>query len=202
MSEPQDRVPQNGHDQRDRRDNAGGVLAGFRAAVAAGDIEEAGRVAATLPAGELRDALRALSSDQVEALFRTIGDERLAALLETLDPGDAADVLGRLPGAEAADVLEALAPDDAADVVGALEATSEDLAHAILVEMEPEEAGDVRAARSAVPARRRRCAGQEARRLAAPALLRRGLHRHRPAAVRRRSRNYRRARLLRSTAHR
>ena len=118
----------------------GGIDA-FRAALAAGDLDRAGRVAAALPPTELRDALQGLTPDQTEALYEGLGDERLAGLVEVLEPEDAGDVLRRLPDAEAADVLDELAPDDAADVIGAIKAEEPQRAQPILVEMD--RAGDV-----------------------------------------------------------
>jgi magnesium transporter len=117
----------------------------FHAAVDAGDLRRAGGIASALPAVELRDAVRSLTADQAEALVREFGPAGVAALLRVLDWDDVADILRRLPEPQAADVIEQLAPDDAADVVGAIGVAAPDVAEAILVEMESEEADDVRA---------------------------------------------------------
>jgi magnesium transporter len=117
------------------------TIEAFRAAIAAGELDRAGRIAAALPPGELRDALQRLTPEQTEALYEGLGDERLAELVEVLEPEDAGDVLRRLPDAEAADVLDELAPDDAADVIGAIKAEAPERAQPILVEMD--RAGDV-----------------------------------------------------------
>jgi magnesium transporter len=121
----------------------------FRAAVAAGDLGRAGRVAAALPPADLRDALLGLSPEQTAALYAGLGDAPLAVLIQELEPEDAADALRRLPDAAAADVLDELAPDDAADVVGAIRAQEPARAQPILVEMD--RAGDVRALLAYLP---------------------------------------------------
>jgi magnesium transporter len=113
----------------------------FRAAMADGQLDRAGRIATALSAGELRDALHGLTPEQTAALYQGLGDERLAALVEDLEPEDAGDVLRRLGDAAAADVLDELAPDDAADVIGAIQADAPERAQPILVEMD--RAGDV-----------------------------------------------------------
>ena len=113
----------------------------FRAAIAGGDFQRAGRIAAALPPADLRDALWGLTPEETVALYNGLGDEPLAALVERLEPEDAGDVLRRLPNAGAADVLDELAPDDAADVIEAIKAEMPERAQPILVEMD--RAGDV-----------------------------------------------------------
>jgi magnesium transporter len=109
-----------------------------------GDFAAAAALAPDLPADELDDALRPLGTDGTAAFCTALGAAQLATLLEALDPAGAADILSRLPEAVAADVLERLPPDDAADIVGAMDSVAPGAAAAILVEMESEEADDVR----------------------------------------------------------
>jgi Mg/Co/Ni transporter MgtE len=117
------------------------TAAKFREALAAGDLERAGRIAASLQRSELALALSSLTADQVRLAYTGLGDEQLAGLLRQLVPLDAAGILRRLTDVEAADVIDDLPPDEAADVIAAIKSVEPGRVESILVEMD--RAGDV-----------------------------------------------------------
>ena len=95
-----------------------------------------------LPPRDTAEVLDALANTELAAAVSLLGDERAADVLEQLDAADAARLLVRLSRTDAADLLEEMAPDDAADVV---EELSDAQAEAILIEMEADDADEVRA---------------------------------------------------------
>jgi magnesium transporter len=113
----------------------------FRNALAAGDMERAGRVAAAMGRAELSRALLAVGPAELESLYTGLGDELLAELIRQLRTTDAAALLRRLRDEPLADVLDELPPDDAADVLEAIKAIEPARVESILVEMD--RAGDI-----------------------------------------------------------
>jgi magnesium transporter len=93
---------------------------------------------------EVAEALIALPDQQLANLVARLTDITVARLLSELEPIEGATLLLRLTRVRAADVLEEMDPDDAADLVLAVGEMDEHAAEAILTEMEPLEASDVR----------------------------------------------------------
>ncbi|MGH2587825.1 MAG: magnesium transporter, partial [Dehalococcoidia bacterium] len=93
---------------------------------------------------EVAEVLVALPDQQLADLVAQLSDETVARLLAELEPIEGASLLLRLTRVRAADVLEEMDPDDAADLVQAVREEDEHAAEAILTEMEPVEAHDVR----------------------------------------------------------
>ncbi|MGD9891698.1 MAG: magnesium transporter [Dehalococcoidia bacterium] len=93
---------------------------------------------------DVAEALIALPDQQLANLVARLEDDTVARLLSELEPIEGASLLLRLTRVRAADVLEEMDPDDAADLVLALGDVDERAAEAILTEMEPLEASDVR----------------------------------------------------------
>lgn len=91
------------------------------------------------------EALFELTDQELADLVGRLRDEVVADLLAELEPIEGANLLLRLTRVRAADVLEEMDPDDAADIVLAAREVDEDATESILIEMQPAEAGDVRA---------------------------------------------------------
>jgi magnesium transporter len=90
------------------------------------------------------EALLKLSDQELADLVAQLGDETVADLLAELAPIEGAGLLLRLTRVRAADVLEEMEPDDAADLMLAVEEMDERAAEALLTEMQPAEADDLR----------------------------------------------------------
>jgi magnesium transporter len=125
------------------------TVAAFGEALARGDLERAGRIAAALHRSELGRALLGLAPAEAESLYTGLGDQQLAALIRKLRSTDAADVLRRLSDAAIADVIDELPPDEAADVIEAIKSVQPERVGSILVEMD--RAGDVEALLAFLP---------------------------------------------------
>ena len=82
------------------------------------------------------DLLRSSPTAELSHLFRTVSDEALALILARLDDQEAADILLRMPPPEAADVLERIDPDDATDIFQWIDQASEDVASALMGEID------------------------------------------------------------------
>jgi len=120
------------------------LLDSIRDAIAAGDAERARLCANRMLEDDALALLEDLSSGELSVLFTFLGDETLAVLLSRLDDRDAASILQRMSVAQAADVLEEIQPDDATDIFAEMEQAAPEVASTILVEMEPEEAAELR----------------------------------------------------------
>jgi magnesium transporter len=120
------------------------LLGQIRAAVAAGDSEAARACAHRMLEDDALALLEDLEPGELSVLFTILGDESLAELLARLDDRDAARILSRMSAEQAADILEEIDPDDATDIFAEVEQSDPDVANTILVEMEPEEAAEIR----------------------------------------------------------
>ncbi len=94
-----------------------------------------------LPASEAVRALLRLNPDEQRALLTTLDPIDAADLIDEVPDHQAADLMEQLPAAEAASILQELQSDDQADLIGDIE---KDEAEAILAEMAPKAADDVR----------------------------------------------------------
>jgi magnesium transporter len=120
------------------------LLDDIRIAVAEGDSARAQAAAARMLEDDALALLEDLSGEELSVLFAILGDEVLAGLLSRLDDRDAAGILSRMSAAQAADILEEIDPDDATDIFAEVEQADPDVANTILVEMEPDEAAEIR----------------------------------------------------------
>jgi magnesium transporter len=93
---------------------------------------------------DVAEALVALPDQELADLVSLLTDDLVARLLAELEPIEGAALLLRLTRVRAADVLEEMDPDDAADLVQAVREEDRRAAEAILTEMEPLEATDLR----------------------------------------------------------
>lgn len=106
--------------------------------------QDADRVASRIeeiPAADGADVLEVMSSEKAADVAEVLDPETAGRILSEMDPALAASVLGDMEPAEASMVLSAMAPDDAVDVLELMPASVHD---AIVGEMEPEEAEEVR----------------------------------------------------------
>jgi len=94
-----------------------------------------------LPASEAVRALLRLNPEDQQRLLITLDPSDAAELIDEVPDHHAAEMVERLPAAEAASILQELQSDDQADLIGDID-TEE--AEAILAEMAPEAAADVR----------------------------------------------------------
>jgi magnesium transporter len=120
------------------------LLEQIREAVAEGDVERARHCARRMLEDDALALLEDLTAEELSVLFSILGDESLASLLSRLDDRDAAGILSRMSAAQAADILEEIDPDDATDIFAEVEQSNPDVASTILVEMEPDEAAELR----------------------------------------------------------
>lgn len=84
--------------------------------------------------GQLLEALRSLSSTQLQLLFELIGDEQAAETLGILEAEQAATILSKIAVTDRAEILEAMSPDDATDI---LTVFTGDSAEQVLINMDP-----------------------------------------------------------------
>jgi magnesium transporter len=105
------------------------------------DANAAQSLLATLEPVEAVRALFRLSPEDQRHLLEMISPDQAADLLEDLPDAQAVELIEHLDVEHAADIVEELASDQGADLLGSLE---EDDAQAILAEMVPEIASEVR----------------------------------------------------------
>ncbi|MEJ7839169.1 MAG: magnesium transporter, partial [Thermomicrobiales bacterium] len=120
------------------------LLEQIRAAVAAGNVERAQSCARQMLEDDALALLEDLTAPELSVLFSILGDEALGSLLARLDDRDAASILSRMSASQAADILEEIDPDDATDIFAEVEQSNPGVANTILVEMDPEEAAELR----------------------------------------------------------
>ncbi len=120
------------------------LLEEIRSAVAQGDVEWARACANRMLEDDALALLEDLTPEELSRLFVFLGDESLAVLLSRLDNRDAAHILTRMSAAQAADILEQIEPDDATDIFAEVEQTNPEAAGIILIEMDPDEAAEIR----------------------------------------------------------
>ena len=125
-------------------DSSLSLLEQLRAAVAAGDVLRAQMCARRMLEDDALALLEDLSAEELSVLFSILGDESLADLLSRLDDRDAAGILSRMSASQAADILEEIDPDDATDIFAEVEQSNPEIASTILVEMEADEAAELR----------------------------------------------------------
>lgn len=94
-----------------------------------------------LPASEAVRALLRLDPEDQQRLLTTLDPSDAAELIDDVPDHQAAEMVERLPAAEAASILQELQSDDQADLIGDID---DEEAEAILAEMAPEAAADVR----------------------------------------------------------
>jgi len=120
------------------------LLEDIRAAVANGEVDRARDLANRMLEEDALALLENLTPEELSRLFAFLGDETLAVLLSRLDDRDAAGILTRMTAAQAADILEEIAPDDATDIFTEVENVNPEAAGTIMIEMEPDEAAEIR----------------------------------------------------------
>lgn len=120
------------------------LLEDIRAAVADKDVERARNLAYRMLEEDALALLEDLTPAELGQLFSFLGEEALAALLSNLDDRDAAGILTRMSAAQAADILEQIDPDDATDIFAEVENTDPEAAGIIMIEMDPDEAAEIR----------------------------------------------------------
>lgn len=120
------------------------LLEDIRAAVATQNVERARELANRMLDDDALALLEDLTPHELGSLFAFLGDETLALLLSRLDVRDAAGILIRMSAAQAADILEEIEPDDATDIFAEVENTNPEAAGTIMIEMDPEEAAEIR----------------------------------------------------------
>lgn len=120
------------------------LLDQIREAIAAGDVDAARHLADRMLEEDALALLEDLEPGELSRLFAFLGDESLAMLLSRLDDRDAARILGRMSADQAADILEEIEPDDATDILYEVEQADPVSAGAILIEMDPQEAAEIR----------------------------------------------------------
>lgn len=124
------------------RDNT--LIDAIRAAVATKDVERARELANRMLDDDALALLEDLTPPELSSLFAFLGDETLAILLSRLDVRDAAGILIRMSAAQAADILEEIGPDDATDIFAEVENSDPAAAGGIMIEMDPDEAAEIR----------------------------------------------------------
>lgn len=120
------------------------LLQDIRLAIADRDQERARLLAHRMLEDDALELLEDLSGRELSRLFAFLGDESLAQLLSRLDDRDAAGILTRMTAEQAADLLEQIDPDVATDIMTEVVASDPEAADTILVEMEPEDAAEIR----------------------------------------------------------
>ena len=120
------------------------LLDQIRAAIAEGDAVRARGYARRMVEEDALALLENLSAAELSRLFASLGDETLALLLARLDDRDAAGILGRMSAVQAAEILEEIDPDDATDIFAEMEQADPAAASTVLIEMEPDEAAEIR----------------------------------------------------------
>ena len=109
--------------------------------VDAGDIERAAAYLSTLSVGEMARVLSRLDDEDRARLLVGLGPDEAAELLQQLPDVQAVEMLEDLPSKMAADIMDSLPSDEQADLLADLD---RDVADAILTEMEPAAAADLR----------------------------------------------------------
>lgn len=106
--------------------------------------QDADRVASRIeeiPAADGADVLEVMSSEKAADVAEVLDPDTAGRIISEMDPALAASLLGDMEPPEASMVLSAMAPDDAVDVLELMPASVHD---AIVGEMEPKEAEEVR----------------------------------------------------------
>ena len=96
------------------------ALEGVRAALEAGEVDEAIAILATLHPADRAEAFADLPPDDQSEILPRLDAEATADLLEELEDEEAAEVAAQLPAETLADALDEMEPDEAADVLGDL----------------------------------------------------------------------------------
>lgn len=122
----------------------GALLDDIRSAVANREVDLARELANRMLEEDALALLEDLTPAELSRLFTFLGDESLAILLSRLDDRDAAGILTRMSAAQAADILEQIDPDDATDIFAEVENVDPRAAGTIMIEMDPEEAAEIR----------------------------------------------------------
>jgi magnesium transporter len=135
-----------GNTQVDLQDgvNDDNLLQDIRLAVADRDQERARQLANRMLDDDALELLEDLTGRELSRLFAFLGDETLALLLSRLDDRDAAGILIRMSAEQAADILEQIDPDDATDILTEVVASDPAAADTIFIEMDPEDAAEIR----------------------------------------------------------
>lgn len=120
------------------------LLDSIREAVSTRDVEQAQWYANRMLEEDALALLEDLTPGELSRLFAFLGDETLATLLSRLDVRDAARILARMSAPQAADILEQIEPDDATDIFAEVEQSNPEVAGTILIEMDPDEADEIR----------------------------------------------------------
>lgn len=107
-----------------------------------GDGEAIERLLDELPGGEVARALSRLSSEQQGRVLAALAPHEAAGVIEDMPDAHAAGVVEELPARQAAAIIAEMPSAQRADLMAAIESPS---AEAILAEMSPEAAADVRA---------------------------------------------------------
>jgi len=116
------------------------ALEGVRAALEAGEVEEAIAILATLHPADRAEAFADLPPDDQSEILPRLDAEATADLLEELEDEEAAEVAAQLPAETLADALDEMEPDEAADVLGDL---SPEQAASALAQMDASRADEV-----------------------------------------------------------
>jgi magnesium transporter len=96
------------------------TLERIRAALEAGQVDEAINALVTLHPADRAEAFADLPPDDQEEILPRLNPQTAADLLEELEDEEAAEVAAYLPPESLADVLDEMEPDDAADILGDL----------------------------------------------------------------------------------
>jgi magnesium transporter len=107
----------------------------------AGDHGALETLLAGLSPSESLRALMRLNREDQDLLLTALKPSDAAELIEDVPAGHASDIVERLPAADAASILQEMSSDDQADLIGDLGSANSE---AILAEMEPAAAADVR----------------------------------------------------------
>ncbi|MBL8046434.1 MAG: magnesium transporter, partial [Anaerolineales bacterium] len=117
------------------------ALERVRAALEAGQVEDALKVLADLHPADRAETFSDLPKEEQDELLPRLDPEDAAELLEELEEDEAAEAVSNLSSADLADVLDEMEPDAAADLLGDLPKAQ---AESALAQMEPDAAEDVR----------------------------------------------------------
>jgi magnesium transporter len=109
--------------------------------VDAGDIERAAAYLGSLSVGEMARVLSRLDDEDRARLLVGLGPDEAAELLQQLPDVHAVELLEELPTKTAAGIMDSLPSDEQADLLADLD---REVADAILTEMEPAAAADLR----------------------------------------------------------
>lgn len=117
------------------------ALERVRAALEAGQVEDALKVLADLHPADRAETFSDLPKEEQDELLPRLDPEDAAELLEELEDEEALEAASHLSTEDLADVLDEMEPDAAADLLGDL---PKEQAESALAQMEPDAAEDVR----------------------------------------------------------